>query len=391
MVNIRRQLLGLGFITASSIMAMSAAHAMTGQSNIKVDGGPLGQLEMSGGFDAFGYTMTNNGPNSHQSGTRVDALFLELQKTTGVVQFTVEMGNDNGGGIALGTQPSGISPMNTRSMGPVKQAFITIAPTGIPLTFSAGVMDGLEGYESSTSWQNVSLYTSALCYTTTSNQLGVNANYTQGPVDITLQFGDVADTKVFNFLSGLGSYTFNSNNVLSVYFGANLGRTGVNAHTNIPAASSWSSSAVGSGNTMVNGNVFGTYYSWTHGNLNLVPEVQYAYAKPDQKVGITKFTSNFGAAVFGDYSFANTPYSVGGWVAYEKSLGSQNTWFLGPNDESIAFAVSPTWQYKYLYVRGNLGIIHLLHNTSEGTTFGFGNNSNKKTQVSAALETGFVF
>ena len=390
MVNIRRQLMGLGFITASSIMAMSAAHALNGQSNIKVDGGPLGQLEMSGGFDAFGYTMTNNAPNTHQSGTRVDALYLELQKTTGVVQFTVEMGNDNGGGIALGTQPSSIQAMNMRSMGPVKQAFVTIAPTDLPVTFSAGVLDGLEGYESSTSWQNVSLFTSDLCYTTTSNQLGVNGNFSKGPVSITLQFGDVADTKVFNFLSGLGTYTFNSNNVLNVYFGTNLGRTGVNAHANIggPSASSWSSSSVGTNNVMVNGNVFGTYYSWTHGNLNLVPEVQYAYAKADQKVGIPKFTSNFGAALFGDYSFANTPYSVGGWIAYEKSIGSQNTWFLSPNDESIAIAVSPTWQYKYLYVRGNLGVIHMLHNASGSA---FGNSGNSKTQVAAALETGFVF
>lgn len=405
MVNIRRQLMGLGFIAASSITAMSAAHALTGQTNIKIDGGPLGELEMSGGMAGYGYFLDNDGTNGtayHQSGTRIAAILLQLQKTTGIVQFNIRVGKNNGGGITLGMQPETVSGLNNRSTGPVDLAYITIAPPGSPVTFSAGSLSGLEGYESGTSWNNVSLFSTDIDYVETGNQTGVNAVYTKGPASLTLQFGDNGDTHVFNTLEGLGTYNFNSNNALNVFFTQSLGRTGVYAHTST-AGTSWSSSALGTNAITVNSNMYGAYYSWTKGNLNLVPEVQYVYAKVDHQVGINKFTSNLGVALFGDYSFANTPYSLGGWIAWEKSNGGvsgtttpvTSTWFIGPNDESIALAISPTWQYKYLYVRANAGVIHLLNNkySFNGTsyTYGFGRGNDKKTQLVAALETGFVF
>ena len=107
--------------------------------------------------------------------------------------------------------------------------------------------------------------------------------------------------------------------------------------------------------------MLGGWYSWTHGNLNVIPEVQYVYAKTDHQLGIDKSTANFGAAVFGDYTFGNTPYSLGGWVEYEKSQG-HGDWFVGPNSEAIGFAVSPTWQYKDLFARVNGGGLYLLNN-----------------------------
>lgn len=407
MVNIRRQLLGLGFITASSITAMSAAHAMTGQTNIKIDGGPLGELEMSGGMAGYGYVLDNeatNGSSYHENGTRISAMLLQLQKTTGIVQFNIRVGKNNGGGIALGTQPQTVTELNGRSTGPVDLAYITIAPPSSPVTLSIGSLSGLEGYESGTSWNNVSLFSTDIDYTETGNQTGVNLAYTKGPVSLTLQFGDNGDTHVFNTLEGLGTYTFNSNNALNLYFTQSLGRTGVNTHT-ATTSGSWTSSTLGANAITVNSNMYGAYYSWTRGNLNLVPEVQYVYAKVDHQVGINKFASNLGAALFGDYNFAKTPYSLGGWIAWEKSVGGSSTnaagnevdstWFIGPNDESIALALSPTWQYKYLYVRANAGVIHLLNNkySYNGTSYsyGFGKGNDKKTQFVAALETGFVF
>ena len=55
MITIRRQLLGLGFVAASSLLALHAAHALNGPTAIHIDGGPLGSLNLSGGVDGYGF------------------------------------------------------------------------------------------------------------------------------------------------------------------------------------------------------------------------------------------------------------------------------------------------------------------------------------------------
>ena len=57
MSTLRRQLLGLGFVAASSLFALHAAQAMSGPTAIKIDGGPFGQLQISGGVDGYGYYL----------------------------------------------------------------------------------------------------------------------------------------------------------------------------------------------------------------------------------------------------------------------------------------------------------------------------------------------
>ena len=71
---------------------------------------------------------------------------IELQKTTGVLQFTIEVGS-NGGAITVGTltsRPSQTS-INTFSTGPLYAGYVTVAPTDMPFTISAGHLASLEG------------------------------------------------------------------------------------------------------------------------------------------------------------------------------------------------------------------------------------------------------
>ena len=381
MFNVRRQLMGLGFITASSVLAMGAAHAMTGQTNIKVDGGPLGDLEMSGGFAGFGYVMTNPASSVKQTGLDGEAFYLQVGKTSGVVQWFIQGGNNNNDGYLPGAVPGSVSlddnnasPNGKRGTSFLNKAYVTIAPPNEPVTFSGGILGGLEGYESGTAWNNVSLFSTAIDEVETGNQIGVNANITEGPASLIVQFGDVAGTRVFNTLELLGNYSFDSSHTLSLFATIKTGRTGA------PASGGSLYSA--------NSNVFGGYYNVTQGNLNLVPEVQYVYAKTDHKIGINDLNSNLGVALFGDYTYANTPYSLGGWVAWDKSIGSGITVY-GHHDESITLAIAPTWQYKYVYARVNGSIVHLLSSgpASDYTSWA----SDKKTQFVGALETGFVF
>ncbi|OYY02046.1 MAG: hypothetical protein B7Y73_09770 [Acidocella sp. 35-58-6] len=384
MITIRRQLLGLGFVAASSLLALNAAQAMSGPTAIQIDGGPLGALQLSGGVDGYGYYYNPSLSGSSSNGANVANGLIELQKTDGVLQFTVEIGSNGGAiGLGAGTKPAQTS-ITTFTTGPLYAGYVTIAPTGLPITISAGQLGSLEGYESGIDWNNPSQLTTDIFQVQNSQNRGVNINYTSGPISATLQFGDGWDTGVFNFLQGLATYTIDSSNAMNVYFAANLGTTGNNTFA-------YGGSTGGSyGPYYANSDMIGGFYSYTNGNLNLVPEVQYVYAKANNKLGLTKSSANFGAALFGTYTFGTSPYSVGGWVEYEKSTGLDN-WFAGANSELAGFSVAPTWQYKDLFARANMGVSYLLNNKYDGMSYGYGNKNNGKIALVGTLEAGVLF
>jgi hypothetical protein len=388
MITMRRQLLGLGIVAASSLLALQAANAMSGPTAIQIDGGPLGPLQLSGGADGYLY-FVNPVTNGEDTGANVANALIELQKTDGELQFTIEVGS-NGGAIGLGSggRP-GQTSVTTFATGPLYAGYLTVAPTGTPFTISAGQIGSLEGYESGIDWNNPSQIVTDIFEVQNSQSRGVSGNYTQGPLSVTVTFGDGFDTGVWNFIQGLATYTINSTNTATLYVAGNLGRTG-------NAARIYGGGSVGAyGTYYVNSDMVGGYYSYTMGNLSLVPEAQFVEAKPDAAIGIMHQTWNAGAALFADYSLSSTsPYSVGGWVEYfdsHTSPADQANWFAGPNSEGVGFAVSPTWQYKDLFARVNAGYLYLLRNTTAGTKYGYGPSGTGRNTVDASLEGGLLF
>lgn len=380
----------------AALLVAPAAWAFNPPASITIDGGPLGPLNLSGGADGYGYVLSGTGSDTSPGLLGTDktagAEFLNgeimLSKTTGLVQFALEAAAINS--LTLGTKP-GSPSIQTFSTGPIRTASITLAPVA-GLTISAGQLGSLEGYESGLDWNNANLLNTDIFYVQNSQSVGVSASYTLGPVAATVMFGDGFDTNQWNFLQWLVTYTVNSNNAVSFYGGANLGTTGLGAHIYGSATTPWNQSFVGSyGSNYVNSTMFGGYYSFTAGNLTLVPEVQYVYSKPNASVGIPTFTSNFGAALFANYQFGKSPYSIGGWVQYFTSNG-RNNWFLNPGAEGVGLSITPTWQGKNLFVRGDFGYIHLTNiGRSDQGAVGYGSGLNGRDQVTAVLEAGVLF
>ena len=141
---------------------------------------------------------------------------------------------------------------------------------------------------------------------------GVEGTLTEGPVSATVEFGDGVDSGVFNTVQALVSYTVNSSQTLDVYGMANVGKTG-------PYTFAYGGGQTGLGSSYANSDMIGAFYVYSAGSLSLVPEVQYQYAKQDVSIGIMGPASNLGLALFGDYSFGTSPYSVGGWLEYYTS------------------------------------------------------------------------
>jgi hypothetical protein len=396
------RLLGSGLIAGSGFLAAHPASALNGPSNIEIDGGPLGPLEISAGMDGYMYYQSGTADNEYKSnslagdkstGANLNAAMIQLKKNTGPVQFTFQLAAYQA--FTLGAGLPKEASITHFTLGPVRTAYVTI-PLSNDFKISAGQLASLEAYESTFPWNNPTGMNTILYYVTNSSSRGVQAEYTHDPVDVTLLYGDGTDSGVFNYLQFLGTYTFNSNNNVNVYGGVRFGTVGPNAYA-------YGQDYVADGNELAtNFNVFGAWYSTTQGNLTLIPQAQYAYANPNHHYAnygpsavIPNYTSNFAASVLFDYAFGTSPYSLGGWVEYADSHGdtAQNYWFTAPNAELVGFSLAPTWQHKNIYARVNAGYVHLLNGsfTNDGTTGAYGNSGHGKDQFVGLLEGGVVF
>jgi hypothetical protein len=396
MITMRRQLLGLGFVAASSLLAINAAQAMSGPTAIQIDGGPLGALQVSGGMDGYGYFISgtsNTGESlsgtKTSNGANVGSALIELQKTSGELEFTIEVGS-NGGTAALGTAPTGQTSVTTFSTGPLYAGYVTFAPAAVSgLTISAGQIGSLEGWESGVDWNNANQLTTGIFYVQNSESRGISVAYTTGPIAATVDFGDGYDNGVWNYVQALVTYTIDSSDAASIYGAANLGTTG-------PLAVSYADDSP----VYANSDLIGAFYSYTVGSLNLVPEVQYQYTKAIAKIGLSKPASDLGAAVFADYAFGTSPYSLGAWAEYFNSHSGASTdtatnnfaAFIGPDSEAIGLSVTPTWQYKDLFARTDVGYLYLLHNKdANGFSYGYGNNGTGRGVFTGEVEAGLLF
>ena len=384
------------------------AYAVDGPKPVEIDGGPLGQLEFSAAGDGYFYYQSGTSSDPHNSiagskaaGADVNAWMVELHKPTGLVQFTIQLAEYQD--INLGAnKPSQVNG-DRFTTGPLRTAFVSLVPID-NLKLSVGQVPSLEGYESVFPWNNPSALRTVLNVGQNSNSRGVEVDYTQGPISGSAAFGDGYDTGVWNYLQYLVTDKFDDHNSLSVYGGVSLGTTGPNtfAYGEGGAAAGGANGNGGQGTlAVVNSNMVGGWYTWKMGNLSLTPELQYQWTGALTKYAgvvsggvsddIPKGTSNFGAVLFADYKFHNTPFSLAGWGEYATSHGSaaQDSWFVAPNAELMGFAIAPGYQYKQLYTRLNVGYVHLLNNGTP--TAGYGNEGDGKNQVVTTLEFAFVY
>lgn len=384
--------------------------AMNGPTAIQIDGGPLGEWELTGGVDGVFYSMTGsqsysdqegiNYPGTSNAGAKVSGTALlnslvQLQKTTGILQATIEVGPQNFLYEGLGVTPASIQSYAT---GPLNAAYITIAPPNSPVTISFGQMAGLEGIEAFQDWGNSNIFYSSVSYVEAGYSRGISVNYTQGAFNATAFLSDGYYTGVFNFLQAQANYTFNSHNILGVFYGGNLGRTGVNTHTYGNGRLAYNDSYVAFAPEFANSQLFGAYYNYTAGNLNLIPEFQFEHASAQHSLGIQKPMTNAIAVVFANYNFSNSPYSLGAWAEYfdqhEGAADAANElyWFYGPNASGEQVSITPTWQYKDLFARVDFGGLHLNRTSAYGLSpYGYGNQHSTAWQFTSLFETGFVF
>lgn len=384
------------------------AHAVEGPKPVEFDAGPLGPLDFSAAGDGYFFFQSGTSSDSKSSiagenptGVDVNAWMVELHKPTGLIQFTIQLAEYQD--INLGANKPTMVNDNRFTTGPLRTALITLAPTQ-DFKFSLGQLPSLEGYESVFPWNNPSALRTVLNVGQNSNSRGIEADYAHGPLSASVAFGDGYDTGVWNYVQFLATDKINANNSISLYGGIPLGVTGPNTFAYGEGGMS-AGGADGNGGqgtlAVVNSNMLGAWYAWKNGNLTITPEVQLQWTRPINEYAgetsgglsddIPKETGNFGAALFANYKFGDSPYSLAGWAEYATShgTGAQDSWFVAPDAQLAGFAIAPGWQYKQLFARLNIGYVHLLNSGTPSA--GFGDEGTGRNQVVTTLEFALVY
>jgi hypothetical protein len=306
--------------------------------------------------------------------------FLDVYKPSGLLRFFIRFLPNNSYAMGLAPSPPSITNLE---LGPIKAAYLTLVPNA-HFKLSAGFLFSAEGYESSVDVYNPNILESAAYWVENSSGPGVAGTYSNGPISVTVQYGDGWETGSWNFIQGYASYTFNADNTLNLYGGSNVNKIPLNAKTDGFAGCPYGQCTVADyGANEIDATVLGAYYSFTSGKLTLTPQVQYAYANKNLSLDIPKYTGSLAVVLDANYSI-NKQWSVGAFAQGFSSNGDQY-WYIKANAAGFGVAVTPTWQQGNVFVRGTVGLTQLTHEAA------YGADGTGKTQVSSVLETGLVF
>ena len=281
--------------------------------------------------------------------------------------------------LSLGSPIYSSSAYTSQTYSALPVAYLKLALTD---TFSveAGKPSTLIGAESTFSFQNFNIERGLLWNQEPAISRGVQANYTAGPVAINLSWNDGYYSNRFDWLSGLVTWTIDPANTLAVAGGGNMGSSSPSFPSSYPFI-------VATPYLQSNSNIYNLIYTHTSGPWTITPYVQYSNVPTNTKALISSSADTWGGAVLVNYNI-NTNWNLAGRVEYLDTSGGQNLLY-GPGSNAWSITLTPTYQYKVFFVRGEASYTAAGHTTPFDTAFG--SYGTKSDQFRALLETGVVF
>jgi hypothetical protein len=355
--------------TALSTPAMSASLSSNADP-LSADMGPLGKIWVSGQVSLFGMSQTAAPTPSQKRKGDVSNLQVEIQKTDGVFQFYVQAGEYNFPSLGTGVLNSPRLTESTFHYVPV--AYVKIAPNAA-FNVEIGELPTLIGAEYTFTFQNLNIERGLLWNQEPAISRGVQANYTQGPLAVSVSLNDGYFSEHYSTLSGLVTYTASMKDTIAVAASGNFNKTSRSTFVT-PVAQN-------------NGTVWNLMWTHTDGPWVINPYLQYTTTPKDVKFGLGSSASTFGGAVLAKYSF-NPMFNLAGRVEYISSSGSQVSLLYGPKSNAWSFTLTPTLQIKAYFVRAEMSYTKL-----DSATVGseFGRFANKSEQTRLMIETGVLF
>ena len=355
--------------TALSSPSMSASLAAPSDP-LNMDLGSAGKIYVSGQVSVFGATQTAAPDPSQKRKGDVSNLQIEVQKTDGVFQFYVQAGEYNF--PSLGTPIATTNRLTEETFHYVPVAYIKIVPNAA-FSFQIGELPTLIGSEYTFSFQNLNIERGLLWNQEPAISRGVQANYTQGPLAVSVSINDGYFSDHYSTVSGLATYTINPKDTLAVAASGNFDKTSRSSFVT-PVAQN-------------NGTIWNVMYTHTEANWLINPYIQYQTTPKDVSFGLPSSASAFAAAVLAKYQF-NPLFNLAGRVEYISSSGSSVSLLYGTKSDAWSFTLTPTLQFKQYFVRGEFSYVKVDSGTPGAE---FGKFANKDEQSRAMIETGVLF
>jgi len=335
------------------------------------DAGPFGKLAVNGILDGLG-TWTGSyvpGDNSAQSALGNGQVFI--QKTDGWLQFYVQAGAYNI--PALGA-PSASETANNL-YGPVPVAFLKLQ-AGKNTSFLVGALPTLMGAEYTFTFENMNIERGLLWNQENAVNRGIQVNQTLGKFTASLSWNDGYYSNRYSWLSGSLTY---ANGPHSLAF-VGMGNAGETAYQT-PATPVQNNSAM-----------YAVIYTYTKGHWTVQPYYQYGSVPANRKVGVVKGNATQAGAILVNRTFGHG-FSLPMRCEYIASTGDANdpevvNLMYGPGSKATSITVTPTYQRKRFFLRGELSYVHLSDITPG---LAFGERGNLASQPRAMAELGFLF
>lgn len=328
-----------------------------------------GKIYVGGAVSGLALWQSDPLPGDHDSLADLSNGQIFIQKTDGWLQFYAQIGAYSLPTIGVGyAKASSATPAN---FGYVPVAYAKLQGQGNWSAFSleAGKLPTLIGDEYTFTFQNINIERGLLWNLEPAVSRGLQANYTNGPLNISMSWNDGFYSRNLNWLSGLASYGFNGGaDTLALAGGGNLG-----GHNGSP---------------LNQGDVLNLIYTHTSGNWTISPYLQYV-ATPSAP--LTRATSEFGAALLATYAF-DAHWKLSARAEYETSSGNAasdapNILGYGAGSRAWSVTLTPTYQYKQFFVRADASYVGT-GSATPGDLFGAIGTS--KDQERLVLETGIL-
>jgi hypothetical protein len=364
-------------IAASTIAAHAdpmAVPAMSGPlvanpDPMQFDAGPLGSLHITGAVSGLALWQDNPVPGDRSTAFDISNAQVFVQKADGLFQFFVQVGDYSI--PSLGAAYVKSSDMVSATYGVVPQAYVKLAPTD-NFSIEAGKLPTLIGAESTFTFENMNIERGLLWNQTPAVSRGVQVNYSSGPIAVSLSVNDGYYSNRFNWISGSAAWTIDSANTLTFIGGANLGTTDYSSFATPQAQN--------------NSAVFNLIYAYNAAPWSVEPFLQYSRVPASASLGFAHSAESYGFGLLGTYTF--TPnLALSGRLEYESSAGgtAAPNLLYGPGSEAWSVTLTPTWQHKQFFVRGEVSYVGLSDITPG---FGLGASFDATSQVRGLLETG---
>ena len=340
--------------------AMSASLAANGDP-YGVDLDWAGKWYVGGALSGLAYDQDNPNSGVH-SQLDLDNGQAWIEKKDGWWQFYVQAGAYSLPSLGTGYIKSSLAP--ALLYGDVPVAYVKLAPTD-DFSIQAGKLPTLIGAEYVFTFQNLNIQRGLLWSQEPSISNGVQANWSRGPLSLSVSWNDGFYSKRLNWVSALASYAFNGgSDTVAVVASGNLGRN--------PGTLGFATPAFN------DGDIYNLIYTHSAGPWTISPYVQYVRAADG--------SDSTGAALLVNYAI-DEHWKFAGRVEYVGSNGATNIAIAGPGSNVWSITLTPTYQYQRVFARLEASYL----SASDVTPgFAYGPAFDRDSQTSVFFETGVL-